>query len=317
MRFSLVHQVPLSRALSADFVRTYQFALLNKRVLSRDEDNGEAEMHFFHAWFLFQCHRNGEANKELEVNHLQLQHCQPFMRRSTDLSRISSVLCQLALSAGDATWRRLPHVHWLTTSRYTADLTGALLNSAHASAPLSADTVEVRPGDDMASILQHLRPGAPGVQWIPQLLNESGADAIKRYCAITGENPPGRLLSVPVRTSSQLRIGDQSFDLAADSLPLNSEEHKRHRQEERAAPAMVSVQLFALGFNTDAAYETELRTGACARLSQMADAFVGQANALPVHRASRLADVLPVLLVNPSRSVWIVAHGSHDGSFGL
>lgn len=250
------------------------------------------------------------------------RHSQRRGERATSLFLtvcLCAVCAQVALERGNATWRRLGWIVCLTADRSAIDLRDLRLNSSHLFVHRTAETISMRADDRALLVPARMMPGQPGVLVTFQLPNESGQDAIDRYYRITGNRSeaPSKLLPLPVRTESRkLRIDQDEFDSAADSLSLNTEEWSGRRKEERATALTTdSVQLFALGFN-DAAFELERKTGACARFSQMAGAFGDMPNALPVQRVSRLADILPVLLVSPSRSVWVVSHGGHDGTYG-
>jgi hypothetical protein len=110
-----------------------------------------------------------------------------------------------------------------------------------------------------------------------------------------------------------------------EDIRLNATSHEAHREPDGESEPIALVTLMAIGFNVNKndinkANDRliEETSGVTARLKQLAAAFTGVT--LTVHHSERLdtkeSDPLQLLMMQPTRTLFLVAHGNVNGRFG-
>ncbi len=154
--------------------------------------------------------------------------------------------------------------------------------------------------------------GDSASQWYACPQNEDTATALKRHLRITGQTAPDVILHAPVvnNRTGAVHIGKEVFDKRW--LCINEESFKQMQERYQRGAAALPLLLIAFGF-TPEEMKAEEQTGCTAELRGLA-AAVGVP--LVVVWCATASDVEQQLQLHPTHAVWMVAHGSDDGSYG-
>ena len=332
MGYSLVEHLPEAHAVREQFTvarRAASELLRNPFFAAQLKEHESAWFHFYYAIALFQRGETKEANQQLSVSENskhECQKCRSLFWFGCSLCAVASLWCaaQLALEAGDAIWRQEECVEMMVEHRYMDQgLRGPCIDSSNLRTVRTGECIDI--GSNARDIFHapaRFRPGAPGTFVVACLSNESPEASIARYCRLAGMTPPDVVIDVPVQVqrpdgSTALRCSKEELDASSDTLKLNNDEHQRMHKEEKAPDTVVapSVLLVALGFS-GAESGTELQIGVSGRMSQLADVFTDVPGSLPIHSKHRLSDVMPLAFQQPTRTIWVSAHGRDDGAYG-